>query len=72
MLPGGDRVALSGTSMASPQVANLAAKMLAVNPKLTPRQVIAIIVATANKTADGRRTLVNPAKAVDAARRRKK
>ncbi|HJW11356.1 MAG TPA: S8 family serine peptidase, partial [Albitalea sp.] len=30
MLPGGDRVALSGTSMASPQVANLAGKMLAV------------------------------------------
>jgi subtilisin family serine protease len=54
--------------MASPQVANLAGKMLAVNPKLTPPQVIAIIVATANKTPDGRRTLVNPAKALDAAR----
>ncbi len=35
-LPGGERVALSGTSMASPQVTNLAAKMLAVNPKLKP------------------------------------
>ncbi|HEY2927036.1 S8 family serine peptidase [Piscinibacter sp.] len=68
VLPGGDRVALSGTSMASPQVANLAGKILAVNPKLTPPQVIAIIVATANKTPDGRRTLVNPAKALDAAR----
>jgi subtilisin family serine protease len=66
-LPGGDRVALSGTSMASPQVANLAAKMLAVNPRLTPPQVIALIVATADKTPDGRRTLVNPAKAVRAA-----
>ena len=71
-LPGGDRVALSGTSMASPQVANLAGKMLAVNPKLTPQQVIEIIVATANKTSDGRRTLVNPAKALDAARTRKR
>jgi hypothetical protein len=69
-LPGGDRVALSGTSMASPQVANLAGKMLAVNPKLTPQQVIAAIVATADKTADGRRTLVNPAKALAAARGR--
>jgi subtilisin family serine protease len=67
-LPGGDRVALSGTSMASPQVANLAAKMLAVNPKLKPAEVIAIIVRTAEKTGDGRRTLINPAKAVEAAR----
>jgi hypothetical protein len=67
-LPGGDRVALSGTSMASPQVANLAAKMLAVNPKLKPTEVIAIIVRTADKTSDGRRTLINPAKAVEAAR----
>ena len=70
-LPGGERVALSGTSMASPQVANLAGKMLAVNPKLTPPQVIDIIVGTADKSADGRRTLVNPAKAVQAARSRK-
>ena len=71
VLPGGDRVAMSGTSMASPQVANLAGKMLAVNPRLTPPQVIAIIVATANGTPDGRRTLVNPAKALDAARGRR-
>ncbi len=70
-LPGGSRVALSGTSMASPQVANLAGKMLAVNPRLKPVQVIAIIVSTADKTPDGRRTLVNPAKAVEAARQRK-
>ena len=70
-LPGGSRVALSGTSMASPQLTNLAGKMLAVNPRLTPVQVIAIIVSTADKTPDGRRTLVNPAKAVAAARRHK-
>jgi hypothetical protein len=67
-LPGGERVALSGTSMASPQVANLAAKMLAVNPRLTPQQVIDAIVKTSDKSADGRRTLVNPAKALAAAR----
>ncbi|MEO8060578.1 MAG: S8 family serine peptidase, partial [Burkholderiales bacterium] len=63
--------ALSGTSMAAPQVTNLAAKMLAVNPRLTPTQVIEIMVGTAEKTADGRRTLINPAKAVAAARSRK-
>ena len=66
-LPGGDRVALSGTSMASPEVTNLAGKMLAVNPALTPPQVIAIIVSTSDKTADGRRTLINPKKALEAA-----
>jgi len=70
-LPGGDRVAYSGTSMASPQVANLAGKILAVNPALTPPQVIDIIVSTADKTADGRRTLVNPKKALEVARQKK-
>ncbi len=67
VIPGGERLPESGTSMAAPQVTNLAAKMLAVNPKLTPPQVIAIIRDTADKTADGRRALVNPAKAVAAA-----
>jgi subtilisin family serine protease len=63
-IPGGERVALSGTSMSAPQVTNLAAKMLAVNPKLAPPEVIAIVRETADRTADGRRVLVNPAKAV--------
>ncbi len=67
-LPGGERVAFSGTSMASPQVAGLAAKMLAVNPKLKPAEVIAIILATVEKTADGRRFLVHPGNAIAAAR----
>jgi subtilisin family serine protease len=66
-LPGGDRLAISGTSMSSPQVANLAAKILAVNPKLKPADVIAIIQKTAEKTSDGRRTLIHPAKALAAA-----
>ena len=67
VIPGGDKLAESGTSMASPQVANLAAKILAVNPKLKPAQVIRLIRDTADKTADGRRTLINPKKAVEAA-----
>ena len=66
-IPGGERLAESGTSMASPQVVNLAAKILAVKPKLTPPQVIALIRDTADKTADGRRTLINPKKALAAA-----
>jgi subtilisin family serine protease len=71
VIPGGERLAESGTSMASPQVTNLAAKILAINPKLTPPQVIAIIRDTADKTADGRRTLINPKKALAAADARK-
>jgi len=67
VIPGGEHLAESGTSMASPQVANLAAKILAVNPKLKPTEVIALIRDTAEKTADGRRTLVNAKKAVAAA-----
>jgi subtilisin family serine protease len=67
VIPGGEHVAESGTSMASPQVAGLAAKIFAVNPKLTPPQVIDIIVSTADRTADGRRVLINPKKAVAAA-----
>jgi len=67
VIPGGEKLAESGTSMASPQVANLAGKVLAVNPALKPTEVIAVIRDTADKTADGRRTLVNPKKAVEAA-----
>ena len=69
-LPGGMRVALSGTSMASPNVANLAAKLLAVKPSLTPTQVIALIRETAERTTDGRRTLMHPAKALERAQSR--
>lgn len=68
-LPGGARQKASGTSVASPNVANLAAKMLAVNPRLTPVQVIEIIRTTADKTEDGRRFLINSSKAVAAARK---
>jgi hypothetical protein len=63
-LPGGDRVALSGTSMAAPQVANLAGKLLALNPKLTPRDLIRVITETTEKSADGRRFLMHPKNAV--------
>lgn len=65
-LPGGQRVALSGTSMAAPQVANLAAKLLLVNPALQPPALIAAIVDTAERSADGRRNLVHPRKALAA------
>ena len=42
-IPGGKRLKFNGTSMAAPQVTNLAGKILAVNSKLTTAQVIEII-----------------------------
>ena len=66
-VPGGNRIALSGTSMSAPQVTNLAGKILALRPELKPTEVIRIIRETAEKSADGRRTLIHPAKAVAAA-----
>jgi subtilisin family serine protease len=56
--------------MASPNVANLAAKIRMVNPALTPAQVIEIIRRTADASADGRRHLIDPKKAVAAAQAR--
>lgn len=69
-VPGGSVVAFSGTSMSAPQVTNLALRILAVNPRLKPEQVIDLIVATAERTEDGRRNLIHPARAVEAARTR--
>ena len=65
-LPGGRRVALSGTSMAAPQAANLAAKLLAVKPQLTVEQLLKAMVGTAEVSADGRRKLMHPNKALAA------
>jgi subtilisin family serine protease len=60
-VPGGDRLKLSGTSMASPQVANLAAKLLALKPELTPVQLKALILDGADRLpgADGQPGRVN-------------
>ncbi|WP_310469139.1 S8 family serine peptidase [Sphingomonas sp.] len=63
-VPGGMAINISGTSLAAPQVTNLAAKMLAVNPKLTVAQLRSIIEETA--TAEGPKGLkvINPAAAL--------
>jgi hypothetical protein len=61
VLPGGDRVRFSGTSMASPQVANLAAKLFALKPELTVAQVRQAIVDTAERR--GRVNLIHPRQA---------
>ena len=64
-MPGGEKTKLSGTSMASPQVANLAAKLFAVKPELTPAQVRELILAGAEK--NGRVNLINPKKSMQLA-----
>jgi subtilisin family serine protease len=64
-VPGGARLKYSGTSMASPNVTNLAAKLFALDPSLTPAQAIDLIRAGATASADGRRHLINPKRSVE-------
>lgn len=59
-VPGGTRLKFSGTSMASPNVVNLAAKLIALDPALTPEQTIALMKKGADISPDGRRHLINP------------
>lgn len=64
VVPGGTTLMESGTSMASPNVANLAAKLLALKPSLTPEQTIALIKAGATPSEDGRRNNIDPKRSV--------
>jgi subtilisin family serine protease len=64
-LPGGYKVRMSGTSMASPNTVNLAAKLLAIDPKLTPEQVIHLIVGGATASEDGRRHNIDEKRSVE-------
>jgi subtilisin family serine protease len=63
-VPGGTKMKLSGTSMASPNVVNLAAKLLALDPSLTPERVIALIKEGATTSDDGRRHLIDERRSV--------
>jgi subtilisin family serine protease len=57
-IPGGEKLKFSGTSMASPQVANLAGKLFAMKPELTPVEVKALILRGAERK--GRVNLISP------------
>lgn len=59
-VPGGQILNFSGTSMASPNVSNLAAKLLAVNPDLNANQLVSLITLAADRSEDGRINLINP------------
>lgn len=63
-VPGGARLKLSGTSMATPNVVNLAAKLFALDPNLTPAQAIDLIRRGATTSEDGRRHLIDEKRSV--------
>ena len=65
LAPGGQKVLLSGTSMATPYVANLASKLIAIQPALTPMQVISLIKEGADHSSDGRVRPVHPKRTVE-------
>ena len=62
-IPGGQRLKFSGTSMASPQVTNLAAKLFALDRALTPEEAKALIISGCDR--NGRVNLVDPARSVE-------
>lgn len=64
-LPGGNRMKMSGTSMASPNAVNLAAKLLALDYSLTTNDLIKLIIDGADKSDDGRILLINPKRSVE-------
>jgi hypothetical protein len=70
-IPGGQTMKLSGTSMSAPNVVNLAAKLLALDPTLTTAELRALILDGADRTADGRRVLINPKRSVELLRQRR-
>jgi len=69
-VPGGDHMKLSGTSMAAPQVTNLAAKLWALHPKMSVKAVKDLIVQSADEKKAGEVTLrlLNPKHALEMAK----
>lgn len=63
-VPGGNRLLFSGTSMASPQVANLAGKLMALKPDLKVSEVIELIRKGSDISDEGIR-LINAKKSVE-------
>ena len=68
-VPGGERMPMSGTSMASPQVCNLAGKLVAVRPEQKPAQLIQLIEQGADPHPEHPEILLlNPGKSLALAR----
>ena len=70
-IPGGSKLKLSGTSMASPEVTNLAAKLFAMDPTLKPADVIQLIKdGLEPSSTNAKILLLNPKKSVGLLRAR--
>ncbi|MFT7289559.1 MAG: subtilisin family serine protease [Halieaceae bacterium] len=69
-VPGGNRIAYNGTSMSSPQVMNLAGKVLAHRPELSSAELKSLIIRGADEKALESRSirLMNPRKTLQLAR----
>lgn len=63
--PGGVRRKASGTSMAAPNVTNLAAKLIALDSSLTPADVVKLIRDGSDLSSDGKFRLINPKRSVE-------
>jgi hypothetical protein len=73
VIPSGEHVPLSGTSMASPNAANLAAKMISVDPALTPARTIEIMLGTGDGiAAPFNGVIANEAHALERVRRERR
>ena len=66
-VPGGDRMKYSGTSMSAPNVMNLAGKLLAKKPTLTPAQLRELIINGCDERTSGERKmkLINPKQSME-------
>lgn len=68
-VPGGQKIKFSGTSMAAPQVANLAGKILALKPELKPAEVVELIRKHTDPVpGQPGRLIINPKKTIEALR----
>jgi len=64
-IPGGKKVRFSGTSMAAPQVTNLAAKLFAMDPSLSAEKAKELIIAGSTPSADGKRKLIDQKRSLE-------
>jgi subtilisin family serine protease len=69
-IPGGKKVKFSGTSMAAPQVTNLAAKMFAIDPSLTAERAKELIISGSDPSPDGKRRLIDEKRSLELIKRK--